>query len=358
MPRVISAEDNFDIDGETANYKEEILEGKIIEVSDIKQISFDGGETKQIYQKLKVFITKGSFANKEIEVESGNFPSSNIPEYKKGDKVIVSYTTDIDGNEIFYVTDYIRRLPMLYLFVIFVVLAITVGGLRGALSLVGMAISFIVIFTLVLPGILSGKDPVETAILGSFIIIPVTFILSHGFNKKTGVAIAGTIISLIIVGILSLFFVDLTKLTGFASEEAGFLQTMLGGGINTKGMLLAGIIIGVLGVLDDITISQSAIVFQLKDTDKNMKPAELFKRAMDVGKDHISSMVNTLILVYTGAAMPLLIIFISSSHPFTEIINYEIVADEIVRMLVGSIGLITAVPITTFIAVIATSSRR
>ena len=153
-------------------------------------------------------------------------------------------------------------------------------------------------------------------------------------------------------------FVNTAKLTGFASEEAGFLQVARQGEINIKGLLLAGIIIGVLGVLDDITVSQSAIVFQLKDANPKIKFEELYKRAMNVGQDHISSMVNTLILVYTGAALPLLLLFINNPHPFLEIINYEIIADEVVRTLIGSIGLISAVPITTFIAVLVLEKRK
>jgi len=181
-------------------------------------------------------------------------------------------------------------------------------------------------------------------------IIPITFYLSHGFNKKTTVAVGGTVIALIITGILAGIFVEAAKLTGFASEEAGFLQVAKQGLVNIKGLLLAGIIIGVLGVLDDVTVSQSAIVFQLKQANAKIKAGELYKRAMDVGKDHISSMVNTLVLVYTGAALPLLLLFIDNPHPFSEVVNYEIIADEIVRTLVGSIGLVLAVPITTLIA--------
>jgi len=221
-----------------------------------------------------------------------------------------------------------------------------------------MAISFLIIFSFILPQIVSGANPVEIAILGSLVIIPVSFFLSHGFNRKTFVAIVGTLIALVITGILSNIFVDTAHLTGFASEEAGFLQVIKQGTINMKGLLLAGIIIGVLGVLDDITISQSSIVFQLKETNSRLTMDELYKRAMDVGQDHISSMVNTLILVYTGAALPLLLLFINNPHPFSEIINYEIIADEIVRTLVGSIGLVLSVPITTFVATMIASGKK
>ena len=145
-------------------------------------------------------------------------------------------------------------------------------------------------------------------------------------------------------------FVDATKLTGFASEEAGFLQAMKGGTVNIKGLLMAGIIIGALGILDDVTVSQASVVQQLKNTSNKLSSSDLYKKAMRVGQDHVSSMVNTLVLVYTGAALPLLLLFIDSTRSFSEIINYELVADEIVRTLVGSIGLVSAVPITTAIA--------
>jgi uncharacterized membrane protein len=226
------------------------------------------------------------------------------------------------------------------------------------MSLLGMALSFFIIFFYILPQISSGANPVEIAILGSLVIIPVSFFLSHGINKKTFVAIGGTLIALVITGILANIFVDSAHLTGFASEEAGFLQVAKQGVINMRGLLLAGIIIGVLGVLDDITISQSSIVFQLKEANNKLDANELYTRAMKVGQDHISSMVNTLILVYTGAALPLLLLFINNPHPFSEIIIYEIIADEIVRTFVGSIGLVLSVPITTFIATLVASKKR
>ena len=337
--------------------EEKTLEAKVIQILDEKVIISGLSGEEQPYQKLKLLVIKGYLKDQEIEIESGNVPSVNLPQYKIGDRVIVSYSNDLEGNDVFYITDFVRRQPLLWLFLIFVVLTVVIARWRGLLSLLGMGISFLVIFFLVLPQILSGANPVETAILGSLIIIPVTFFLSHGFNGKTGVAIAGTVITLIITGILAGTFVEAAKLSGFASEEAGFLQSAKGDLVNIKGLLLAGIIIGVLGVLDDITISQSAIVFQLKEANSKLKYSELYKRAMNVGRDHISSMVNTLILVYTGAALPLLLLFIDNPHPFSEIINYEILADEVVRTLVGSIGLVLAVPITTFIAVLTTAKK-
>lgn len=336
---------------------EETLEVVVKDVLKESQTQTAGESEIEFYQKLKVLVTSGSLKDREIEIENGNYSLVNTVKYKEGDELVVSYDLDSDGNEFYFITDYVRRKPMIWLFLIFVVLTITIARLRGLMSLLGMGLSFGVIFKFILPEISAGKDPVVVAILGSLLIIPITFLLSHGFNKKTWIGMLGTLIALIFTAILAALFVELTKLTGFASEEAAFLQVDRQGAISIKGLLLAGIIIGVLGILDDITISQSAIVFQLKKADLNLKFDELYKKAMDVGQDHIASMVNTLVLVYAGAALPLLLLFVNSSHPFSEIVNYEIIADEVVRTLVGSIGLVLAVPITTLVAALVASKK-
>ncbi len=333
--------------------QEETLEGKVIKIVEEENIKPVGGENIQLFQKLQVEITKGSLKGKIVTIDNGDVSTVNVVRYKPGDNLVIFYGKNFEGKDTFYITDYVRRLPLLILFSIFVVLATIIGGWQGLTSLFGMAVSFAVIFMIILPRISTGGNPIQAAILGSLIIIPVTFLLSHGINKKTIVAISGTIIALVLTGILATIFVEAANLSGFSTEEAGFLQNLLPGVINMKGLLLAGIIIGVLGVLDDITISQSAIVQELKKANPKLGPTEIYKRAMTVGKDHIASMVNTLILVYTGAALPLLLLFINNPHPFTEVINYEIIADEVVRTLIGSVGLIMAVPITTVIASLA-----
>jgi len=329
--------------------KEETLEGKIVSIKEEKEIKVMG--KKQLYQKLELQITKGSLKNKIITIESGNIPLANIQKYYRNDKVTINYSKDNNGKEAFYIKDYIRRTPLLVLFIIFIVLTIFIAKIRGLMSLLGMIFSFLMIFFSILPNILNGANPILAVILASLFIVPVTFYLSHGFNKKTTVAIFGTCISLVATGLLATVFIELTKLTGFTSEEAGFLQVFNQRSINMKGILLAGIIIGALGVLDDITISQAAVVFQLKETNRRLTQKELYNQAMNVGQDHISSMVNTLVLVYAGAALPLFLLFVHNPHSFSEVINYEMIAEEIVRTLVGSIGLILAVPITTYFAV-------
>ncbi len=335
---------------------EEILIGKVTKIIEEKTIEIEE-QKPTLYQKLEILVTQGSLKNKNIIIEVGDIANVNQQKYQPDEEVVITYTKGFENEDVFYITDYVRHKSLLWLFIIFAILTIIIGKLRGMSSLFGMGLSFLVIFKYILPSILQGADPINTAIIGSLFIIPITFYLSHGFNKKTTIAVVGTLISLVITGFLARIYVEAAKLTGFASEEAGFLQVARQGVMNMKGLLLAGIIIGVLGVLDDITISQSAVVFQLKKANPLLKQEKLFKAAMNVGQDHIASMVNTLILVYAGASLPLMLLFINNPKPFYQIVNFEPVAEEIVRTLVGSIGLILAVPITTFIASIFITNK-
>lgn len=339
--------------------KEEKLEGVVTKIIEEKEREFEGIQNKkQLYQKLEIQITKGSKKDTVLTIENGSVPAVTTNKYQAGDELIITATKDFQGKNVYFITDYVRRTPLYWLFFIFVGLTVLIGRKRGLAALIGMAISFLIIFSFILPLIAKGNDPILIAITASLGIIPVTFYLSHGVNKKTTMAVIGTIIALVLTGILATIFVEAAKLTGFASEEAGFLEAAHQGVINMKGLLLAGIIIGVLGILDDITISQAAIVQQLKETAPNISFTKLYSRAMDIGQDHIASVVNTLILVYTGAALPLLLLFTNNPLPFSEVINYEIIAEEIIRTLVASIGLILAVPITTFLAAYFLSASR
>ncbi len=270
---------------------------------------------------------------------------------KKGDRVLVSSFDNENGQSGYYLADIIRRQSLLPLFIFFLVLVILVGGWRGIGSLLGLAVSLLIVIFFLVPQIATGKNPVLMVILSSLFIVPLTFYLSHGINKKTTIAIVGTVIALVFAGLLAQGALQATRLTGLVSEEAGFLQSANPGTYNLQGLLLAGIIIGLLGVLDDVTVSQSAIVSQLRSINTSINDKELFLRAMAVGKDHVSSMVNTLILVYAGASLPLLLLFYNNPQPFLQVINYEIFTQEIVRALIGSIGLILAIPLTTALAV-------
>lgn len=312
---------------------------------------------KHPYQKLQMLGLTGSYKGKSFQVENGKYDQSGIVEYKTGDMVVISVNKNDRGSTNLTITDFVRRTPLYILFGIFVVLAVIIGGKRGASSLLGMGVTFAVLFLVVLPQVLAGANPVTVTIIASIFIVPVTFFLSHGVNKKTICAIAGTFVALVLTGFLAGVFVDASHLTGFASEESNYLVIARNGAIDIHGLLLSGIIIGLLGVLQDITVSQAAIVFQLKQANSKFTFLKLFTGAMDVGRDHIASMANTLVLVYAGASLPLLLLFINNPLPFSQVINSEIIAEEIVRTLVSSIGLVVAVPITTALTALLVEMR-
>lgn len=331
-----------------AQLQESRYEARVVKIIEEKQINIAG--KNQLYQKIGLNITSGDLKGRNIISENGKIPITYVPKYKTGDEVYITKTNNLGEKDTFLITDYIRRTPIYWLFAFFVILTILVGRLRGTLSLLGMAISFLTIFFYILPNIISGKDPILIAISASVFLIPITFYLSHGINGKTTSAVISTIVSMIVVGFLSNISIEAIHLSGFSSDEASFIQSSTHGLINLQGLLLAGILIGALGIMDDITISQSAIVYKLKETNPTLNFGQIWNKTMDIGKDHIASIVNTLVLVYTGASLPLLLLFVNSTIPFSEVINYEMLAEEIVRTLVSSIGLILAVPITTFIA--------
>lgn len=290
--------------------------------------------------------------NGEIVVDIPPGERSEAVKYNPGDKVIVLVVQSQAGTTA-YITDFVRTDALLILTALFLVIVVAIGRWHGVLSILSMVYSFLIIGQFVLPSIMRGNDPVVVALLGGFLISPVTFYLSHGFNRKTTVAVMGTFLALIFTGILSAAFVNAAKLTGITSDEALFVKQLINRDIDLRSLLLAGMIIGLLGILDDITVSQAAIVAKLRKTNPDMAFKATFFHSMDVGKDHIASLVNTLVLVYAGTSLPLFLLFANSGLTFGQAASSEIVATEIIRTLVGSIGLISAVPLTTLMACVA-----
>lgn len=340
-------------EGEESIYEEKTVEpefsavtvkGSVVQELERIPAEYPDG-TSTIIQILEVELTTGEKVITELE----RLATDTTAQYGPGSKVIL--TKETFGDQVnYFIVDHVRTPALAFIFIAFVALVIWISGMHGIRSLVGLASSFVVIFLFILPNIQRGYDPILVAIGGAIFIMLVTFYLSHGFSKKTTISLIGTFLSLVITGVLSIAFVNLAKLTGYATEETIFLQLSQGSSFNARGLLLAGIIIGTLGVLDDITLSQTSIVQELIRTNPKLTTKKLFMKAMNVGKDHIASLVNTLILVYTGGSLPLLLLFLDARVSAADLINFEIIAEEVVRTLVGSMGLVLAVPITTFIA--------
>jgi uncharacterized membrane protein len=245
--------------------------------------------------------------------------------------------------------DFERRAPLYWLTAIFALLVIATSRWQGLRALVGLVASLVIVIEFVVPAILDGRSPAGVALVGSMAVMLVTLALAHGFGVKTLAAALGTAIALLLtMGLVSLFS-DLAHITGLSSDEAVFLQTTVGS-ISIQGLFLAGVVIAALGVLDDLTVTQSSIVLALRRADPKLGFGGLFGGALAVGHDHIAATVNTLVLAYTGASLPVLLIFSLGGTTFGDAINSEAVAEQIVATLVGSIGLIAAVPITTALA--------
>jgi uncharacterized membrane protein len=299
--------------------------------------------------------------------ESFTFDYSTGPKTRTvqtGDDIIVGSNPDqqaVPGQPAppkFFFLDFDRRLPLLWLSISFSVVVIALSRWRGLAALAGLAISILVLIKFVLPAILEGSDPLAVAIVGGAVIMFLALYLAHGFNAATTTAVLGTLAALLLTGLLSLLFVNISYFTGAGSEEAAFLQISQSQ-VNLQGLLLASIIIGTLGVLDDVTVTQASAVWELQKANPEYGMRHLYKGAIRIGRDHIASTVNTLVLAYAGASLPLLILFSVSNRGLTQVLNTEHVAEEIVRTFVGSIGLVASVPITTGLAaLVVTSAHR
>ncbi len=247
--------------------------------------------------------------------------------------------------------DYDRRAPLVLLALLFALVIVVLARRRGLLALAGLAASLGVLATFVVPAILDGRPPVAVAVVGALAILLITLALAHGISAMTLAAVIGSAATLLLTALLATFAVDAVQLTGLVSEQAVVLRAASGGVLEPQGLLLAGIVIGALGVLDDVTVSQSSTVAALRRAAPEMPARRLYAEALRVGRDHLAATVNTLALAYAGAALPVLLVFSTVGTGLGDAINREIVAQEVTALLVGSIGLACAVPLTTAIAV-------
>lgn len=335
--------------GELAVGEEETLSARVVRVLEEGTVELGDG-LGHPYQKLLLRVESGSLEGEEIIVEEGTVNvTSQDALFRAGDRVYVQRVAGVAG-DLFYVTDTNRTSSLLWMAVLFVLLVLAVGRSKGVRSLAGTLFSLFVILGFIVPQILAGRDPVFVSVAGSVLLLAVSNYLVYGWNPKAHAALAGMSISLILTGSLAWLFVEWARLTGLGAEETSYLVIELGAGIRLRGLVLGGIIIGSLGVLDDICIGQAAAVFELINANRDLSWVDLFRSSMNIGRDHIAALVNTLFLAYVGASMPLMLVFSIYQESLVRRVNREPIAEEIVRTLVGSLGLVLAVPITGLIA--------
>ena len=285
---------------------------------------------------------QGTVTSQEFEL----LPSA--PHFQPGDRVVLNVIPNADPLFRYQYADRERR-PLLWVLTgLFALSVVGLGRLRGLAALGGLAASVFVLVVFIAPAILAGRSPVMVAAVGGSAIALLSLYLAHGWRTLTHVAAIGTFASLALTVVLSALVMELARFSGFATEEAFYLTFV--DGLDIRGLLLAGTVLGTLGALDDITVTQASTVFELRRANPTSSHSALFNGGLRVGRDHIASTVNTLLLAYAGASMPLLLLFTLSELPLGVVANSEVVAIELVRTLVGSIGLVSAVPITTWLA--------
>ena len=306
-------------------------------------------------RRITFVVEEGRDAGSTTAVELPDV--STAPDLGLGEQVILERPpVKIPGMPYaFY--DRIRTPPLMWLAVIFAVLVVLLGRMRGLAALVGLAASIAVLLAFVIPAILQGSSPVVVASVGAGAIGFIVLYLAHGFTSRTTVALIGTLSGVGVTLVLSLIWAPIAHLTGLVSESAYVVQAV-GVELDLGGLLLAGIVIGALGAIDDVAVTQASAVWELREADPDLTTPKLFRAGMRVGRDHVGSIVNTLALAYAGASLPLLILFQLSEQPLGRLVGSEVVATEVVRTLVGSIGLVAAMPVTTWLAAhVATGQR-
>ncbi len=327
--------------------KQEILKAKVIEIVDEGKRTSPGIDKELLYQNIKAEILDGEEKGTIISIEN------DYTQLKDGQKFYILKITRSDDGKVTYVVHDVDRIPwLIFFFLLFIIVVVIFGGVQGIRGLLSLFGGMFLIFYVLLPQIVGGASPLLVSILVASLIVVVGSYITHGFNRTTSSAVIGMVITVVLTGLLASWAVSATTLSGMDNEEAMYLSLNSYGAIDLGGLLMGGIIIGLLGVLYDSAIGQAISVEELWRAKPELSKKYVFKRALRIGREHIGALVNTLAIAYVGASLPLLVLFAFPDAVSTRfIINRELFATEIIRALIGSIGLVLAVPITTAISV-------
>jgi uncharacterized membrane protein len=322
----------------------EIVTAEVTHVlkEEVRQI--EGTDTVTHVQNIEAKITSGTQTGRVVIFEN------ELVELEAGDIVYLNYVKTINGDEYFIFKDFKRQFHLIALTLVFAGLLIFFARMQGVRALLSLGLSIAAILFVLVPALLSGYNAalVSTAIAG--VILALVLFLTHGINPRSVIAFLGTFSAVLVTCLIAWFWVDAMKLTGFGSDASVYLNFSTNGRLDFAGLLLGSIIIGILGVLDDVSITQASVVQELKHASATLNSRELYMRAIKVGKDHIGSLVNTLALAYIGVSLPLVLLFATADASLALTLNQEVVAAELVRIIVGSIGLVLAIPMTTLVA--------
>ena len=349
---LLSLSVNYSLAAELLIDKQTAYKSEVVEVISETEENLAGSEIASPVQEIKVKILEGDNVGKEILLRN------DFVQLKTGQIFFLTETIDGASGRVMYAVSDPYRMNVIYFFAVLLVLLIVVfggkQGIRGMISLLG---SLLLIVYILLPNILSGYDALLVSISVAALIIILGSYITHGFNRTTSSAVLGMIATVLITGLLAYMATKMSMLSGFVEEETMYLNFDTRGKIDFVGLLLGGMIIGLLGVLYDAAIGQAVSVEELCKAGPHLSKTEIYKRSLRIGREHIGALINTLAIAYVGMSLPLLLLFSMSDANIVQIANREIFATEIIRTIIGSIGLVLAVPVTTFIATVMLYGR-
>jgi len=323
---------------------QETVRAEVLEIVEQYDRDILGTGATTTVQELRAKLLSGSKEGEVVRFEN------DLMVLEVGDKIFVNRLIAIDGEEYYTFKDIERRPQLLILAIVLAVLVVVFARWQGLRALMSLALSALAIIFLLVPALLAGYDPALASFAIAAVILALTLFLTHGFGVYVRIAYFGTMAAVAVTCLVAWISVSWLHLTGFSADASVYLNFATGGQLDLAGLLLGGIIIGLLGVLDDVSITQASVVQELRRANPTLGTRSLYERGVKVGRDHVGSLVNTLALAYVGTALPLVLLYAQSQAPFLDILNQEVVAAELVRIIVGSIGLVLAVPFTTLVA--------
>jgi len=331
---------------------EAYAKGKVLEIYEEKLDQEISEGILENYQRILVEITSGDYKGRKVQIENSFINSPGYEIYvQEGDKVLLSVLYDDSGYQKAYVVDFVRDTYIYLLIAMFILLMLLIGRSKGLKGIISLGVTFLVIYKVMIPQVFAGRSPVLVTIISSVVIAFITFAIVSGFTKKSLSAFLGTFAGLVLAAVLAMLISNAANLTGLSTEESRMLFYVPEfAEYNMKGILLSGIILGALGAVMDVCMSIASSTEEIANAGENMSFAQLFKAGINVGNDVMGTMTNTLVLAYTGASLPLLLLLMAYELPFLHLINFEMLADEIIRALIGTIALVAAIPITAMIS--------
>lgn len=323
---------------------QEVVKAEVLEIVNEYERPITGTTASTTVQEMRIVLMEGEKNGEVVRLEN------DLLILGEGDKIFVNRLQSIEGNEYYVFKDVERRGPLLILVVVFMALVVWLSRWQGVRALISLGISIGAVLFLLIPALLAGWSPALAALVVAGLVLAVTLFFTHGFKPRVVITFIGTFGAVAVTCLIAWVWTTWMRFTGFGDDASVYLNFATNGTIDLVGLLLGGIIVGLLGVLDDVAITQASVVEELKAANPNFSFSDLYERALRVGRDHVGSLVNTLALAYAGAALPMLLLYsFSASSPIT-LLNQEVIAAEVLRIMVGSIGLILAVPFTTAMA--------